>query len=297
MWALQAEKFATLQAGTVSTIVKVFHPVMARRPPRHDTAPRDTPTGREKMSDKEEYDIVICDIDGCLSPESHAPINVWAMTKLAEHNVQAIQQGDRPVFTLCSGRPISFVECLCRLIQNTSIPCIGENGVWLWRPTDNSFECDPAISDEDLETVNEARKLLRSLYHEKGVIQQPGKSASIALYHPDTDYLRSIEPRINEEFQKRSWPFRVSMTWLYINCDLQYVNKATAIDRLLNQTGIAPARTAGIGDTISDRFIANRVAWFGCPANADAEIKKRANYVSPQSEIQGVLDMLSRLTN
>lgn len=248
------------------------------------------------MSDKK-YDIVICDIDGCLSPESHAPINIWAMTKLAEHNVQAIQEGDRPVVTLCSGRPISFVECLCRLTQNTSIPCIGENGVWLWRPTDNTFECDPAITNENLETVNEARKLLRSLYHDKGVIQQPGKSASIALYHPDTDYLRSIKPMISEEFQKRGWPFRVSMTWLYINCDLQYVNKATAIDRLLKQTGIAPEKTAGIGDTNSDRFIADRVAWFGCPANADAEIKKRANFVSSLPEIDGVLDLLSRLAN
>ena len=241
------------------------------------------------------YDLVICDIDGCLSPESHAPINVSGMAKLAEHNAQAIGQRDRPVVTLCSGRPIGFVECLCRLIRNTLIPCIGENGVWLWRPTDNSFECDPAITDEDLATVHEARQLLRSLYHAKGVIQQPGKSASIALYHPDTDYLRSIAPIIAEEFQKRDWPFRVSMTWLYINCDLQYVNKATAIDRLLDQTGVDSKRTAGIGDTMSDRFIADRVAWFGCPANADAEIKKSADYVSPHKEIEGVLDLLERL--
>ncbi len=241
------------------------------------------------------YDAVICDIDGCLSPESHAPINISGLSKLAEHNRRALEHCDRPLVTLCSGRPIGFVECLCRLIQNTLIPCIGENGVWLWRPADNSFECDPAITDQHLEVVHEARKLLRSLYQTSGVIQQPGKTASVALYHPDTDYLRSIVPSITEAFQRRDWPMRVSMTWLYINCDLQHVNKATAIDRMMAQTGIQPERTAGIGDTMGDRFIAERVSWFGCPANSEAEIARSADYVSPHDEVEGVLDILNQL--
>lgn len=242
------------------------------------------------------YDLVICDIDGCLSPESHTSINGPALSAIAEHNRQAIQNGDRPIVTLCSGRPIGFVECLCRLIHNTRIPCIGENGVWIWRPADNSFACEPAITEEHLEVVHEARKLLRKLYHALGVIQQPGKSASVTLYHPDTDYLRSIFPMIADEFQKRHWPIRVSMTWLYINCDLQHVNKGTAIERLLAETGIDSKRTAGIGDTMGDRFIAERVAWFGCPANAEVEIKKSAAYVSPHHEVEGVLDILEQLS-
>jgi len=241
------------------------------------------------------YDLVICDIDGCLSPESHAPINISGLSKVAEHNRLAVQNRDRSVVTLCSGRPIGFVECLGRLIQNTLIPCIGENGVWLWRPTDNSFECDPAITDEHFEVVHEARKLLRSLFEAKGVVQQPGKSASVALYHSDTAYLQSIVPVVAEEFQKRNWPIRVSMTWLYINCDLQHINKGTAIDRLLSETGTEAGRTAGIGDTVGDKFIAERVAWFGCPANAEAEITKSAAYVSPHKEVEGVLDILDQL--
>ncbi len=86
------------------------------------------------------------------------------------------------------------------------------------------------------------------------------------------------------------------MTWLYINCDLQHVNKGTAINRLLAETEIDPERTAGIGDTMGDRFIADRVSWFGCPANAAGEIKKSATYVSPHEEVEGVLDILERLS-
>lgn len=243
------------------------------------------------------FDLVICDIDGCLSPESHAPIDVVKLVKLAEHNRSAIEYQDRPVVTLCSGRPISFVECLCRLIQNSKIPCIGENGVWMWGPSANTFEMDPAITDSQLEVVHECRQLIQSIYGSKGVVQQPGKTASVALYHPDTAYLRSILPQIVEEFSKRDWPIRASMTWLYINCDLAHVNKGTAIDRLLATTNIPMSRIAGIGDTMGDRFIADRVSWFGCPANASNEIKEYASYVSGSHEIEGVLDIIHRLDN
>jgi hypothetical protein len=37
------------------------------------------------------YDLAICDIDGCLSPESHAPINGPAISAIAEHNRQAFR--------------------------------------------------------------------------------------------------------------------------------------------------------------------------------------------------------------
>lgn len=244
-----------------------------------------------------EYDLVICDIDGCMSPESHALINLPGLSQVAEHNRKAIAQKDRPLVTLCSGRPIGFVECMCRLLQNSLVPCIGENGVWLWNPSDNVFECDPTITDEHFEMVHEARKLIRDRYAAQGVVQQPGKSASIALYHPDTEYLRSILPELGEEFQRRGWAIRVSMTWFYINCDLEHISKGTAIDRLLTKTGIAKERIAGIGDTMGDRYIADRVAWFGCPGNAEDEIKQRAHFVSEREEVEGVLDILSQLTS
>lgn len=243
------------------------------------------------------FDLVICDIDGCLSPESHAPINEAALSKIAEYNRKAVALNDRPLVTLCSGRPISFVEAMCRFIHNTKIPCIGENGVWLYDPAVNVFEMDPAITNGHLEAVHDASKLLREKYQRSGVVEQPGKSAAVTLYHPDTEYLRSIMPEVKAALADRGWPFRVSMTWFYINCDLQHVNKATGIARLFAKTGIDPARAAAIGDTLADKFMADSVSFFACPANADLEIQKSANYVSPHNEIEGVLDTLRHLGN
>ncbi|MEQ8785048.1 MAG: HAD hydrolase family protein [Pirellulaceae bacterium] len=241
------------------------------------------------------YDLVICDIDGCLSPEDTSPMDVPNLERIAEHNRLAVGRRDRPLVTLCSGRPIAFVEAMTRLIQNDVLPAIGENGVWLFDPAANWFEMDPAITPEHLEMVHEASRYLSQRYAGEGVRLQPGKSAAVSLWHPQTEHLRSICPAIREEFARRDWPLRVSMTWYYINCDLQFIDKASGIRRLLEKTGVDVARTAGIGDTTSDRAIAETVAHFTCPANAAEEVKAWAHYVSPQAEAAGVADILTRL--
>ena len=64
----------------------------------------------------------------------------------------------------------------------------------------------------------------------------------------------------------------------------------------VSTSGIDPERTAGIGDMMGDHFIAERVSWFGCPENAEVGIKKSATYVSPHQEVEGVLDILRRLS-
>jgi hydroxymethylpyrimidine pyrophosphatase-like HAD family hydrolase len=89
---------------------------------------------------------------------------------------------------------------------------------------------------------------------------------------------------------------RVSMTWLYINCDLKHVSKGTGIDRLLARTGLRADRVAGIGDTPSDQIMLEKLAWFGSPANAAPEIRERASFVAERTEAAGVVQILERLS-
>ncbi len=241
------------------------------------------------------YDLVICDIDGCLAPESATPLDVPSLAAIAKHNRAADERRDRPWVTACSGRPITFVEAICRLIHNTAVPAVGENGVWLYTPGINEFSLDPAIGPEHLEIVHQARRWVEQSYGPLGVSQQPGKTASVTLYHADTDVLRRIAPEVQAEFDRRGWPFRVSMTWLYINCDLAFISKANGVRRVLEQTGVPPERVAGIGDTLSDLPVAQIAGFFACPANAAEAIKERAEYISPYAEAAGVVDILGRL--
>jgi hydroxymethylpyrimidine pyrophosphatase-like HAD family hydrolase len=241
------------------------------------------------------FDAVICDIDGCLAPESSHPMDAAALAEIADWNRSAQEDGNRPVVTLCSGRPQPFAEAMCRLIGNRTLPIVAENGVWLYWPDRNVYERDPAITPANLQTVREARAWVEEELGPRGVVMQPGKEASISLYHPDTEYLRSLEPRVKAAFQNRGWALRVSMTWLYINCDLQHVSKGTGLDRLIAGTGLKTDRLAGIGDTLGDLPIRERVAWFGCPANADERLRPRADAVSRLPEVRGVLELLEQL--
>lgn len=243
------------------------------------------------------FAAVICDIDGCLTPETADPLDAAALTRLAAYNELAQTRGDRPVITLCSGRPQPFVEAICRLLANRTLPAIAENGVWLWHPATNRYDMDPAITAEHLRAVEAARRWVDIDLGPRGVSIQPGKSASISLYHPHTAILRAIEPEVARRFAAEGWPLRVSMTWLYINCDLAHISKGTAIDRWTTATGIARERLAGIGDTPSDAAIAQRVAFFACPANADARLTPLARYVSNAAEAHGVIDIIERLAS
>ncbi len=242
------------------------------------------------------FDVVISDIDGCLGSEGAEALDLASLSRVAEHNRLAQEKHDRPVLTVCSGRPQPFAEGMLRLVGNMTLPGVSENGVWLYHAGTNEYMMDPAITPEHRAAVREAAAWLEATYGPRGVTQQPGKAASVSLYHPETPFLRTLAPGIAAEFQRRGWPFRVSMTWLYINCDLAHITKGTGLDRLFALTGLTRARAAGIGDTTSDVPIRERVAWFACPANAQEEIKKLADYVSPHPEAKGVVDILEQLS-
>ena len=241
------------------------------------------------------YDLIISDIDGCLSPEDSSPLNLTKLSLIAEHNRLAFENHDRPKLTLCTGRPIPFAESLCRLLQNPSIPCVAENGVWLYNPSCNGYLMDPSITDKQLEMVHEAELFSLKTYRNEGLTLQPGKSASVTLYHPDPVVLQRIAPQLQQQFDQNGFEFRVSLTLFYINCDLPQITKASGIDRLLEMTGVDAERTAGIGDTSSDLAIAQRVETFGCPANAIQSVKEAAHFVSEYEQIDGVLDFMQFL--
>jgi hydroxymethylpyrimidine pyrophosphatase-like HAD family hydrolase len=237
-------------------------------------------------------DLVICDIDGCLTPETSEPFDLVKLQHVAAYNRRALETGDGPPITVCTGRPEPFTEAMCRLIGNRQIPGIAENGVWLYFPGTNEYVRDPAIGPTHLEAVHEAQVELNRRFGAQGVAQQPGKTASVTLYHPDTEYLRNLLPEVRTVCEQQGWPFRVTMTWLYINCDLEFVSKASGIRRLFAATALRPEKTLGIGDTASDLLMADIVGAFACPANATDETKARARYVSPYQEVDGVLDIL-----
>jgi hydroxymethylpyrimidine pyrophosphatase-like HAD family hydrolase len=248
------------------------------------------------------FEAVICDIDGCLGPESHAPFHAEHLVTLAKHNRVAIAErrrgdvGAKPIVTLCSGRPQPFAEALCRVIGNDELPCIAEMGVWIYDPANNRFEIDPAILPEHRAWVRGATAFIEDRLVPNGVVIQPGKTCSISIWHPDTAYLMAQKPVLGKFFESQGWKLRVSNSVEWVNCDLAHVSKAEGITRFTKLTGITSERLAGIGDTMGDMAIRRQVRYFATPANAEEGLKAHADYVSPYRDIEGVLDILERIS-
>ncbi len=240
------------------------------------------------------HDLVLCDIDGCLTPENPVVIDRRHLSLIAERNERARDQG-LALITLCTGRPQPFAELLCRLLSNTTVPCIAENGVWLYHPGTNAYLMDPSITADHLRLIGELETSLRAEYGRFGAAIQPGKTASLSLYHHDHDWLVGVRDQIAATVQEHGWPLRISMSWFYINCDLIHISKASGIRRLLERHPHSRERLAGIGDTLGDLAIADSVGWFGCPANADERLKPRAHLVATEHETAGVWELLQHL--
>lgn len=243
-------------------------------------------------SDKRRFDAVLCDVDGCLASEAGGVIDPAGMARVAEYNRLAEEQGDRPFVTLCTGRPVAFADCLSRLIGNTHLPLVAENGVWLYHAGTNDWRIDPAITPEHLVAVRELSDFIEATFGPEGLRIQPGKTASISPYHPDPEFLATVVAPIREHCRERGYPFRIVPTWNYINCDLEFVSKQTGIDRFRTWTGLAANRLAGIGDTAHDVAIAESVSCFAVPANRNSVLDQHAQIIAKGEEIEGVLEIL-----
>lgn len=248
---------------------------------------------------KATLDAIICDIDGCLGPESHAPMSAACLATVAAHNRRAIAANREgtyagPIVTLCSGRPQPFVEAICRVIGNDAVPAVAEMGVWLYdpRPGQPAFERDPSITSEHMQWVREATAWIEKDLVPKGYVIQPGKSASISLWHPDTPQLMSYKETLTSTFAKNGWGLRVSSTVAWVNCDLAHISKATGIARLVHKMSYVRDRLGGIGDTVGDLAIRDAVNIFGAPANAQPALKAKSDFIATNEEMQGVLEIL-----
>lgn len=240
------------------------------------------------------FRCIISDIDGCLGPESHAPLDADKLALVAVHNRTACQTNSN-IVTLCSGRPQPYAEAMCRLIANTKFPIICEMGVWLYDPRDNRFLMDPAITPQDLKVIADTTRWLHAELLPQGVIIQPGKSASISLWHPSTPFLMGLKPVIESRVRAEQWNLRVTSTVAWINLELTHVSKGSGIQRLMQMRDLKKSDLAGIGDTMGDLAIRENVAFFACPSNADPKLKAHADYVSPFHEVEGVLDIINKL--
>jgi len=240
------------------------------------------------------FDVVFCDVDGCLMPEVEQVPEFQSLAFVSDFNRQAMERCDRPVIIPCTGRPQPYAEAVCRLLGCPLAIC--EQGVWIYDYLAHRWTMDPAIQPEDIQIVRTFERWVETELGPHGCFLQLGKAAAVTIFHDNVEWLfENVKPQVEQLVVENNWPLRVSNTWSCINVDLAKVSKASAIDRLVHAHRLDPARLAGIGDTMGDLAIRNRVAWFGCPSNADDQLKTHADRLATAPLAQGVVELLQAL--
>ncbi|MEO0478227.1 MAG: HAD hydrolase family protein [Planctomycetota bacterium] len=238
--------------------------------------------------------VVLSDNDGCLSSEAGGRFDLEAFARISERNRRARAGGEIPELTVCTGRPLMFVEALCRCLD-IQLPAIAESGVWIWDPIRQVAEMDPRIGQAERDGIREALNYCERDLVPDGFELRPGKACSLTLWSRDRERLFSRAAELQARVDGEGWPLVITLSEEHLNFDLARVDKGTGIQRFREITGLSVGDLGAIGDTGGDLKMRPEVSWFGCPANAIPSVKGQADFVAAGPELAGMHELLEHL--
>jgi hydroxymethylpyrimidine pyrophosphatase-like HAD family hydrolase len=182
--------------------------------------------------------LVVVDVDGVLSHGEAAPLDFAVLQRLAEFNDRARQNPAYPAVTLCTGRPVPYVEVLMQAIHGR-YPAVYENGAGLYIPEPYGFKCHPAITrDIQIQLMRFQTVLHDALVATEQAYFQPGKSASLSVFPRTGVALRQVSAEASRLARDFGGEFSVEEAATCVNVIIRGIDKAEGVRWLSRQTGI-----------------------------------------------------------
>ena len=219
--------------------------------------------------------LFITDLDGCISTPFSAPD--WSLlSKIRRLNEQHINDRAVPPLTICSGRPLSYVEAVAQWL-NISHPVAFENaGIYVLER--NKTEFLPAFTNEAQQQVKELQEWLEKeiIAERPDTMLEFTKKMDAGIVHPEQSVIDEIEPLIKEHVTTHYPLFEVHKTEVSVNIVLSENNKRHGILKLCELLDIEPEEAAYIGDSSGDIPGLEVVGAPYAPQNAAADVKAGA---------------------
>ena len=229
-------------------------------------------------------ELIIADVDGCLSPEESVAWDLEKFFELARYVRDACHRWRTLApMSLCTGRPQTYVEVLMKILD-IRVPAICENGAVIYTLHDNHARYSPGVTSEGIFGLREIRGMIEKefLSNHPEAFLQFGKEAQLSVFSRNTSLFPGIRSRVEEFARERGGPdLDGGQSHSYINGSLKEIDKGRALKRLLDELGLDRDRAAGIGDTEGDLPLRDAVGFFACPSNSHEVIKSVADYISP----------------
>lgn len=235
--------------------------------------------------------LLVFDIDGCLSRGSFSHFSLPMIERLREVNRMAVEDPSVPLITVCTGRPQPYVECFLQMTVGT-MPALCEGGTVLFDP-----RCHGVYLHRDFGIREE--RLLEKLRHDVEselvndfVMFEPGKVTHLTLLVIEPYSPEQLLPAALEIAGRYGGEFIVETTRICVHFLFKHLHKGTGVAWLSERTGIGPEQMAGMGDALADISFLQMVGLAGAPANAHAEVKALAHFVSEKSDAEGALEFI-----
>lgn len=242
-------------------------------------------------------DFIICDVDGCLSPEESIPWDLEAFMRLAQITRAATAgMGNIAPMTLCTGRPQPYVEVMMKMLD-IQAPAICENGAVIYSLHDNYARFTRQVTQEKIEGIRRVLDYIDTviLPELKDTVLQFGKEAQLSVFSTRPEQFPDIKASLLSYIDENALPeLVINASHYYLNISLKGVDKGSALRELMEILDTDADHLVGIGDTEGDLPLREVVGFFACPANAQESIKQIADYVSPYSLVEGVIDILNQ---
>ncbi len=235
--------------------------------------------------------LFISDIDGCLAT-AYCAYDLRSMQTLADYAAAAGEIGAdeaRPAFTLCSGRPYSYVEAMTQVL-GVRLPVLFEAGGGLFDPVAARITWNPTFTEEAAAQMQEvARWMQQEVVPGTSMSLDFGKKTQAGIVGPDADEVARQASVVREFVAARFPDFVVFDTEVSIDVLHRDVTKRQALDWLGERLGVTLNEMAYVGDTNGDLEALKAVGFSFAPANATDAVKAAVQVVTPGRVIEGVL--------
>jgi hydroxymethylpyrimidine pyrophosphatase-like HAD family hydrolase len=253
------------------------------------------------LQTREKIRLFVCDWEGCVTEPEGGGVP-WRIDEIGELSrllgVLRATPG-APPFVLCTGRQFPYGEAALQAINAIweDMPSIMENGAGLYYPRTRSIRVNPAITPERLAAMGAVREEAGRVASALGGQILAGKEFSISVIPPNgipiEDYCEAYRKAL-DSFVKSNIIEQPTHSRSAVDITPPGVNKGSGVRFLSQATNIPLSLMVGIGDTAGDVPMLSEVGYPCAPANADDNVKKKAQYVSPHRTTRGVIDIVRR---
>lgn len=219
--------------------------------------------------------LFITDIDGCLTTPFETPD--WdKLAEIRRLNEQSAHDVAVPPLTICSGRPMPYVEAVTQWL-GIDIPAVFESA-GMYELATNRVTFLPVFDKKAKEQIENLKNWLQDeiIDRNAGMILEFTKRMDAGLIHLEKGVIDEVYPRIKEYVAEEYPRFEVHKTAVSINILMKGNNKGNGIQRLCREIGIDPSKAAYIGDSSGDIPGLKVVGHPFAPVNAADEVKEVA---------------------